>query len=285
MPAPLDAVMDLLSGALRGGSPVAEDAALASRCAELVAGNDRLSPADQVDLYRQQFWSRHLEALTDDFPGLAFVLGEGAFEAFCRAYLEAHPPASFTLRDLGLDAVRFAEGYSGFPEGREGLARDMVRYEIALVEAFDGAEPPPLDPEKVQAMPEEGWSTARIVLHPLLLRLRLGYPVHEIRSGLKHGRLGSPDADRDPAPAGPSMPAPRPVHLAVFRKDLVVRYEELAPVADALLEALGRGVPLVPACEAVAAGLEEAAAASLTGRIRVWFAQWTSWGLIIDIER
>lgn len=270
--------MGLLSGAFRGGSPVAGDAGLSSRCSALVAGNDRLSPADQVDLYRQQFWSRHIEALTDDFPGLAYVIGDEAFEAFCRAYLTAHPPASYTLRDLGLDAARFAEGYAGFPPGREELARDMVRYEIALVEAFDGAEPPPLDPAKVQGMPEEGWSTARIVLHPLLVRMRLGYPVHEVRVQLKHGRPIAPGA-------GPAVPGPRPVRLAVFRKDLLVRYEELEPAADALLDALGRGVPLVPACEAVAAGLDEAAAAALAGQVGIWFAQWTSWGLIIDVER
>jgi hypothetical protein len=148
----------------------------------------------------------------------------------------------------------------------------MVRYEGALVEVFDGAEPPPLDPAKVQGMPEEAWSTARIVLHPLLVRLRLGYPVHLLRADLKFGRT-------------PAIPGPRPVHLAVFRKDLIVRYEELDPAADALLEAIGRGVPLVPACDAVAAGLDEEAGAALAARVGEWFAQWTSWGLIVDIDR
>jgi hypothetical protein len=291
-------MMGLLSSVFRGGSPVTGDEALAARCAEHVAGNARLSPAAQVDIYRRQFWSRHIDALREDYAGLEFLLGEERFEAFCRAYLEAHPPASFTLRDLGCDLARFARSFGGFPEGRAEIARDMARYESALVEIFDGTEPPPLDPAKVQGVPEEAWSTARIALHPLLVRMPLGYPVHLLRADLKFGRTPSadvgrdsasagPSADvgRDSASAGPSIPSPRPVHLAVFRKDLIVRYEELDPAADALLDALGRGVPLVPACDAIAAGLDEAAGAALAARVGEWFAQWTSWGLIVDIER
>jgi Putative DNA-binding domain len=276
--APLEEVMRALSGAFRSGAPLPDDPALAALCGEHVAGNERLTPAEQADIYRRQFWLRHLDALREDYPGLECVLGEDDFEAFCRAYLAAHPPASFTLRDLGSEVVRFARGYDGFPDDRRALARDMARYEHVLVELFDGAAPPPLDPAKVTGMPEDGWSTARIVLHPLFVRMRLDHPVHEVRAALKRGE--------QPAP-----PAPRPVHLAVFRTDLVIRYEELDPVAFALLEELGRGVPLVPACEVVAAGFneaagaDEAAGAALTARFGDWFSQWTRWGLLVDVVR
>jgi hypothetical protein len=283
MPGQLDALMGLLSGAFRRGSPVPDDAALATLCAEHVTGNDRLTPAEQVDIYRRQFWLRHLEALGEDYPGLSFVLGEDAFESFCRAYLAACPPVSHTLRDLGSDIVRFAEAYDGFPKGRAALARDMVRYENAFIDLFDGADPPPLDPAKVQGMREEGWSTARIVLHPLLVRMRLDYPVHLTRASLREPRTRTPDPRSGPGGA-PKIPAPRPVHVALFRKDLVIRYEELDPLAFALLDALVRGVPLVSACEEIAAGLDEAAGAALSARVQTWFMQWTSWGVIVDIQ-
>jgi hypothetical protein len=271
MPAPLDALMSFLGGALRRERPVPEDAALAARCAEHVTGNDRLSPAEQVDIYRRQFWMRHVDSLIEDYPGLQAVLGEDAFEAFCRAYLAACPPRSFTLRDLGDRIVAFAERYEGFPEGRARLARDLVLYENAFVDLFDGADPPPLDPVKVREMPEDGWSTARIVLHPLARRMRLEYPVHDIRTAVKEG-------------AAPAIPAPRQVHLLLHRKELIIRTHELDPLAYALLDALARGVPLVPACEALATGLDDAAAAGLGDKVRGWFAHWTSSGLIVDIE-
>ncbi|WP_157906733.1 DNA-binding domain-containing protein [Sorangium cellulosum] len=284
-PAGLAALMRQLTRMFTAGAPLPDDAELAGLCREHVAGSERLAPAEQADIYRRQFWLRHRDALREDYPALAHVLGDDGFDAFARAYLAAHPPASFTLRDLGRYVADFAGAYEGFPPALRDLARDVARYEHALVDLFDGASPPPLDPAKVTGMPADGWSTARIVLHPLLALVRLDHPAHVLRSELKQGR-------------SPALPAPRPVRLAVFRgADLTIRFEELEPPAFALLEALGRGVPLVPACEEVAAGARgagaeasseatgagEGAGAALAERVGAWFQRWTSWGLIVDV--
>ncbi|AUX42742.1 hypothetical protein SOCE26_041750 [Sorangium cellulosum] len=276
-PAGLVAMMDELTRLITRGAPLPDDAELAARCGALVAGSARLTPAEQADIYRRQFWARHTDALLEDHPGLAHVLGEDGFDAFARAYLAAHPPARFSLRDLGEHLADFIKGYDGFPPALRDLARDMARYELALVDVFDGAAPPPLDPAKVTGMPDEGWTTARLVLHPLLVLMDLRYPVHLLRSELRQGKK-------------PALPGPRPVRLAVFRSaDLTIRYEELEPPAFALLHALGRGAPLVAACEEVAAGVSDAAGAdeamrtALAARLGTWFQQWTSWGLIVDI--
>ncbi|WP_437563480.1 HvfC/BufC family peptide modification chaperone [Sorangium sp. So ce542] len=287
-PAGLAAMMGELARLFTAGAPLPDDPELAARCRAHVAGSCRLTPAEQADIYRRQFWLRHQGALREDFPALAHVLGDDGFDAFCRAYLAAHPPASFTLRDLGRRVADFAAAHEGFPPALRDLARDVARYEQALADRFDGASPPPLDPAKVTGMPEDGWSTARIVLHPLLALLQLRYPAHALRGELREG-------------GSPALPAPRPVRLAVFRSDadLTMRCEELEPPAFALLEALGRGVPLVAACEEVAAGFDgaagidgaagvdgaegEAPSAALGARVGAWFQQWTSWGLIVDV--
>lgn len=281
-PAGLAALTRQLTRMFTAGAPLADDAELAGLCREHVAGSERLTPAEQADIYRRQFWLRHRDALREDYPALAHVLGDDGFDAFARAYLAAHPPASFTLRDLGRDVAGFAGAHEGFPPALRDLARDVARYEHALVDLFDGASPPPLDPAKVTNMPADGWSTARIVLHPLLALVRLGHPAHVLRSELKQG-------------LSPALPAPRPVRLAVFRgADLTIRFEELDPQAFALLDALGRGVPLVPACEEVASraqepagteaqGAGEGAGAALAERVGAWFQRWTSWGLIVDV--
>lgn len=271
MPTPLEPLLGFLAASFRSGAPVADDPALAARCAEHVTGNARLTPAQQVDIYRRQYWSRHLGALRDDLPGLRAALGDAAFEALCRAYLEAHPPAAVLMRDLGERLPAFAERYPGFPAGREALARDLIRFELAFVDIFDGLDHPPLDPSKVQDLPEDAWSTARIVLHPLLRRMRLAYPAHEIRAA---ARAGQPLPPLDP----------RPVHLILFRKGVTIHVQELDPLAFALLEALAAGQALVPACEELASGLDEAAVAALGERVQAWFAQWTGWGIIVDVE-
>lgn len=274
MPTPLEPLAGFLAEAFRRSASVADDPALAARCADHVTGNARLTPAEQVDIYRRQYWLRHLGSLAEDYPGLEVTLGKPAFEAFCRAYLEANPPTSYALRDLGHGIVAFADGYEHFPAGLEDLARDLVRFEHAFIDVFDGAEPPPLHPAKVQEMPEEAWSTARIVLHPLLRIMNFKYPVQEVRAGVRAGGAGGAGV----------VPAPRAVHLLLFRKGVTIHWQEVDPVASALLEAIAAGQALVPACEAVASGLDEAAVADLGDRVQRWFSQWTSWGIIVDIE-
>ncbi|AKT40019.1 DNA-binding domain-containing protein [Chondromyces crocatus] len=266
----LEALQTLLSRAFRKDTSVTDDDALTAHLAEHVAGNSRLTPAAQVDIYRRQFWLRHLGSLQEDYPGLRALLGDDAFETFCRAYLAAHPPASFTLRDLGDDIVPFAELYPDFPPDQEALCRELCRFEHAHIDLFDGAEPPPLDPARLGAMTEDDWSTARVVLHPLLRRFRLTYPVHTLREAARAGRELA-------------VPEPRDVHLLLFRRDLQIRLQEIDPLAYQLLSALARGVALIPACEEIADHATEDDATRLGEHVQRWFAQWASAGLIVDI--
>jgi hypothetical protein len=271
VPEPLNELMSFLSGAFRRASPVVGDQAILPECAARVTGNDRLTPAEQVDIYRRQYWLRHIDSLREDYPGLEALLGEEAFDVFCSAYLTAHPPRTPSLRELGDDIVAFAEGYAAFPEAIRAAALSMVRYENAFIAIFDGPEPAPLDPAKVQGLPPEAWETARIVLHPLMARLRLDAPVYAIRRALKMG-----EAPELPPKAEASC-------VVLFRKDLRIVFEVLDPLAFELLEALARGEALVPACDRIAAQAGPDRAEELGPQVGTWFQQWTSLGWIIDI--
>jgi hypothetical protein len=286
-PPELAELQTFLSSALRREQPIADDAALAIAVRAHVAGNDRLSPAEQADLYREQFWARHFESLTEDYIGLRALLGREAFEAFLTAYLTACPPRHPSLRDLGDRIVDFTNEYDGFAPELRAVAREMVRYENALVEVFDAAEPPALDAAKLGALDEEAWDRARIVLNPMLVRLSLGHPVHTYRIAAK-AALDARESDcascEPQADTAPPPPEARPVHLALFRPDLVVSYEELTPEAFLLLEALAAGDPLTRACEKVAEPLDEEQAADLMSKVGPWFQQWTGWRWIVDIE-
>src|SRR5215203_493026 len=85
-------LQNLLTHAFRQASAVTDDAEQLALFAKHVAGNDRLTPAEQVDIYRRQFWLRHEEVLEEDYPGLAAMLGSGPFSDLAVAFLGAHPP-------------------------------------------------------------------------------------------------------------------------------------------------------------------------------------------------
>lgn len=273
MPEPLSDLMGFLVGALRREAPIAGDASIEPACAARVAGNERLSPAEQADLYRRQYWLRHLDSLRDDYPGVLAILGEEAFEAFCRAYLTAHPPRTPSLRDLGADIVAFADRFEAIPDDRRAAALEMIRYETSFVDLFDGPEPPPLGARALAEMAPEAWETARIKLHPLLVRHRLVYPVHRMRLAAKDGRAVAVE------------PAPSPIHLVLYRgRDMRVMFEEIPPLAFDLLSALAEGEALVPACGRIAEKASEAEATALQANVGAWFQSWAAMGWIVGVE-
>jgi len=238
-----------------------------------VAGSHAMTPAEQVDVYRNQFWLRHRASLEEDYPGLLHIVGDELFDSFVRAYLTAFVPRTPSLRDLGADIVRFAETFPGWPSDVRALALDMIRYELAWVDVFDGPDPAPLDAEVLRQVPEDAWSTARIRLNPCIARLDVTYPVHHLRYAVK-------------ANEAPPLPPPAEggFRLALFRAKNVLHFEELSTEAATLLDALGRGIPLVPACELVTHGKTEAEIAALNESVGKWFATWARFGFIASID-
>jgi hypothetical protein len=265
-----------LARALRTHEPIPKAPALAQEAGHFVAGNARVSPAEQVDIYRRQFWLRHVDSLREDYPGLAYVLGDDGLELFCHAYLDAHPPRTPSLRELGADVPAFAAKYAGFPEEKRSLARELAAYETAFVDVFDGAEVPALDAAKLAAMPPDGWERARLVVHPRLVLTRVHHPVHELRYRVKLGE--QPDV------ASYAERREVATHLAVYRKDDVIHYEVLDPEAFALLTLFRAGKSLVAACAEVSAGLTPEGACALEARLGGLFAHFTACRFLVDVE-
>lgn len=241
-----------------------------------VAGNARVSPIEQLEIYRRQFWLRHTESLVEDFPGVGHLLGQAQWERLVEEYLDAHPPSSPSLRDLGQHFAGFAASRTWLP--RCELARDMAELEWALIEAFDAPAHAPLDPRRLAGIPEHAWATARFAPHPTLRLLALRHPVHDLLSAaLAAGRRGEAAL----APLAREIEA-RPTFIAVHRKDLVVHRDELTALDHALLSRLCAGVELEKACEATAGeigiGLE-----LLAERLAGLFQHWSARGYFVKV--
>jgi hypothetical protein len=265
----LEEMQRFLADAVRRASPLGDDDAIAKAAARIATGNARLTPVGQVDVYREQFWLRHSASLLEDFPSVEHLLGgSAAWAELCRAFLSAHPPTAFSLRDLGSEMANFLATDPRYE--RDRLLADAARTEWAFIEAFDAADAPPLDATKLTTMPEEAWPSATLVLDPTMQRLALAYPAHLFRTDVREGRK-------------PARPEPRPVQLVVFRgRDESVRWLEIDPLPYQLLEALARGEPLGRACELVAASAERPE--EVEDGVAGWFAAWASYGWISDVR-
>ncbi|HEY1956320.1 MAG TPA: DNA-binding domain-containing protein [Polyangiaceae bacterium] len=232
-----------------------------ARGKETFGGSERLAPIEQLDVYREQFWIRHLNCLAEDFPVLHALVGDAKFEALVAEYLAAHPPTHFQLRHLGAKLAEFLRGHDD-----DALLSDLARLEWAYVDAFDAADAPPLDPNAVAAIPEDAWASARLRLHPSLQLLRLVYPTHEMRAKWW--------ADKDVRPIERVERAAATV--VVYRHKFLLYTEVMEPLAFEMLERFGRGETLGAAGDALGAEVEE--------KIGEWFARWAGLGWISSVE-
>lgn len=268
----LERLQSFLEGAFRLPDPIPGDPALEQRAAEHVSGNDRLTPAEQADIYRRQFFLRHVDSLIEDHSGLVHYLGDDGFEDFARAYLAEHPPKTPSLRELGADIAAFAESYPGLPEALRGICVDMARYELCLIETFDAADVEPPDAARLAALPQEAWLTRPLVFTPHLRLFEMGYPVPVLRLAIKEG-----GAAKEPPPR-------EQVYYGVFRRNDVVAFERLTREAYELLRLLTAGESLVSACEELSQRLTDERASMVEAEVGTWFQRWASWGWILDVK-
>jgi hypothetical protein len=254
--------------ALRHGGSLLKHPDFSAFAQEHVSGNERLSPAEQLEIYREQFWLRHTSSLVEDFPGLGGILGQEDWEKLAEQYLREVAPDSYTLRDLGARLAEVIERASWLPH--QALCLDMARLELAYIEVFDARNTPPLAPERLAAIPEAAFADARLLIAPSVRLLSLRYPVADLRRKLRA-------ASDEPV----AIPDESPLSLVVYRRELRLWDMPLSGVAFTFLAALASGKALGAAAE-LAANTPQAEA-ELAENIGAWLREWTTKGLIGDV--
>lgn len=265
----LSELQEGVAEALRAPGALTHDARFREFAEQHIAGNSRLSPAEQLEIYREQFWLRHTGSLVEDFPGLGGILGQEEWQKLAEAYLSQVSSGSFTLRDLGARLPEVIAGAGWL--SHQALCLDMARLELAYIDAFDAPDTMPLAPERLASIPEESFADARLVIAPCVRLLSLRYPVADLRRRLR--------AESDEPVA---IPEAQPQQLVVYRRELRLWDMPLSPVASAFLAALMARQPLGKAAELAATSAE--AEAELAEHIGAWLQEWSAKALICDVE-
>jgi len=238
--APLSDIQNWMAQLIRHKRGLQRSPEMQKAAAIHFTGNERLSPAEQINIYRTQFWLRHTNVLIDDFPGLSTLLGQKEWERVAESYLTEVAFDVFALRDLG---KRMAEHLKGLPELRHRtLCVDMARLEWAYEDAFDSENDPILNPEKLQQIPPEAWTQVRFKTSHSLRLLQVSYPVAALRRTWKK-ETGSVNRN-DPSPKAHQ-------NLVIYRREGTLFDKELSLPAFLLLKELHSGTGLIQACETI----------------------------------
>ena len=265
---PLTARWTLSRKNLSRGNPNGKSA---SDAIALVKPNSRLSSLERLEIYSRSYWSRVLDALGEDFPGVRAVVGAHRFDRLRRAYLADCPSESFTMRNLGRQLPAWMEQHPDFAGPSHDVALDMARLEWAHLESFDAAEYERLTPTEIAALdpgstlrlqPHLRWIQATSEVDRLLLDVRAslerrGNSTRAVSENAISAHDVSAPAISTPraftkariAGARSAATAANPLYLAIHRHELVVHYKRIDAEMYRLLEALARPVPIGDALE------------------------------------
>lgn len=224
--------------------------------------------ATGLEVYRHAYRARLLAALADNYTVLARALGDEAFEALGRAYLDARPSRQPSIRWFGHELAGFMAAADAALVPHPGLV-DFARMDWALRGAFDAAEAPPLDPATLAALGPDGWADLVLRLQPHVQRVTL---THAIEPAWRVLREWDPESG-DAQPELPEPVAHEHVLLA-WRQGLETRWRSLEPLEAALLDGVAAGAPFALLCERAAEllGAADAAAPAVVGALQRWLA-------------
>lgn len=203
----------------------------------LFASDGRLSAAAGLAVYKRGYFLRIVDCMREQFPALCHALGPGLFDDFVADYLCDCPPERHTLYDLGRrfpDWMEASRPDAGVPENWVDFMIDLARFEYAVFQLFD-------------APGNEGRPFATTASDDAALRLQPAFALGRYRfpvPGYYHA------ARRDEVP---QLPLPETCHVALVRRDYVVRTLALTAPQFAFLAAMHAGADVAAALARTAA--------------------------------
>ena len=218
-----------------------------------------LTSVERVGVYQGMYLLRMVEALENDYPALAHLLGPHAFGDLVTRYVAAHPSKSYTLNRLGEALPEFVRTNRGIP--KKAFAADLARLERAVTEVFDAERSPAWPAEEIERLPQEAWPGAVFLPIAAFRVLAFSYPVNAYFQSVKDENHDHPDMGR------------KSTWVVVWRKNYEVWRLNLGKDAYEFLRALASGRPFGKAVAATARKLQGSAGDQLFRWLRDWVAE------------
>jgi hypothetical protein len=236
--------------------------------AAAIAEAPPLPVQSRLDIYRNAYRARLIEALDEAYPMLHRLLGAESFESLTTLFIAAHPSEHRSIRWYGRELAEFITVTPPF--AAHPIVEELARLEWTLSEVFDAADAAALDRGSLQTLAPECWATLGFRFHPSLRRLALAWNTVAVRQALSE-ELEVPGPERSPAP----------VAWLLWRRDFRNYFRSMDPVECAALEAAAAGAPFPEICETLAAFLPED---EIPLRAATLAATWVDSGIIASLS-
>ena len=233
-----------------------------------VADGGRIPLDTRLAIYRNAYVLRLVEALADSYPALHTLVGDDAFDALARAYIELHPSTYRSIRWFGDRMADFLRRHPPYRE--QPVLAEMAAFEWALRGAFDAADTPSLAREVLAALPSDAWAGLRFAFHPSLSRLDLSWNAPRLWQAIDAGEA-------------PILPEenPHPIGWLVWRNDLRTWFRSLEVDEAWAIDRMREGTPFAEVCAGLTEWIDED---WVPERAAGFVAQWLGDGLIVAVD-
>jgi hypothetical protein len=238
--------------------------------AALIAGDDRMTPVERVEVYANGYFYRLLDVLKEDFPATLAVAGADNFHNLVTGYLIDYPPTEPSIYNAGRN---FAAYLATHPlSARWPFLADLAQLERATLESFHAADAPILDAGAMRSISPGQWPALAMRAHPATRLVDCAWRVDEVLRAVEDGvAWTAPDRES--------------VMIIVWRRDARVAYRvaergegEALRLASATLGKTS-GTTFAAICEAVAAAAgDDRVVAVLINRL---LARWLTDGVLM----
>ena len=233
---------------------------------ERVIAEDAKAGADErLAVYFDAYRLRLLEVLENDYPALRAVAGAPEFDKLGRAYIDAHPSTTPSVRWFGRKLAKFLAASKARP-----VFAELAAFEWAQGEVFDAAETAAVSLDAMARVPGDEWGGMRLEFHPAVRRADLWWNAPAIAAAV----------DKKKKPPKPAKGAKLQAWL-LWRRDLDIRWRSLEPDEAAALDAAREGATFADVCEHLCEWINPDRAAMHAASL---LKRWISDGLITAVR-
>lgn len=234
-------------------------------CSEAVAASAAVPPgvvpAERFAVYVNGYPACLHDALAEQFPALAHMIGTARFHALVQRYQRGARLPSYNLNDAGAELTSFLRADP--LAGELPFTPDLAALEWAVSRAFHAAEEAPLDAARFATWSGDDFANARLRFQPSVAVLESPWPIRTL------WEMRDTPCDRIDVDLSVS-------ECALVRRDgLQVECVAIEPAEASALRQLLAGATLgAVAADLAARGV---AAEQVTG----WFARWMAGGMVV----
>lgn len=192
----------------------------------------RIPVATGLRIYRNTVFAKLGDALSDLYPVVKLLVGDGFFAYAAHEFVRHHPPRTPVMAEYG---EAFPAFLADFPPAAElPYLADVARLELARHQALNAADRPSLRSGAFKTVPPERLADIVLSLHPSFRFVDSPYPVDAIWEAHRDGK--APDAD--------VVLPERPARLLIARPENAVAILAVEPAAYVFVRGLDRGLTL-----------------------------------------